>query len=519
MDESLTNRPRRALHKIKSLDDLAEIVRQMQKAGDTVVLCHGTFDLLHLGHVRHLQASRNEGTRLVVTVTADAYVNKGPGRPVFSQMLRAEMLAAIEIVDYVAINEAPTAENVLATVRPDIYVKGSDYRDDANDVTGKIVAEREVIESYGGRVVFTDEATYSSSSLINKYLNLHEPSLQSRLNDLRDDNALDRYLALVDKIADYKVLIVGDTIVDEYQYVAAIGRSAKESMLATQFKNREVFAGGVIAAANHLASFCREVEVVTAIGGYESYENMIRSSLRPNVKLSAVQRRDKPTTRKCRFVDTGYSVRKLFEVYVMDDSPLSDDNHKEFMDLLAAKVEGVDLVIVTDFGHGLMGPQAIDLLIEKAPFLAVNAQSNSANHGFNLITKYRKADYICIDEPEAQLAVHDKYASSEAMATKLLPSAVDCPKIVVTQGKRGCTTFDRESGLNQMPALTSVIVDTVGAGDAFFVLTAPFVRAGAAMPDVGLLGNAAGAIKVGIIGHRSSVEKVAYVKFLTALLK
>ena len=187
--------------------------------------------------------------------------------------------------------------------------------------------------------------------------------------------------------------------------------------------------------------------------------------------------------------------------------------------LIEERMAEADVVVVTDFGHGLLNKNTIELLKERAPFLAVNAQSNSANHGFNLISKYDRSDYICIDGPEARLAVHDKYASLETILQDSLPKQIDCSKMVITQGKNGCLVFDSKNGLSKVPALTSTIVDTVGAGDAFFALTAPLVASGLPMEQIGFLGNAAYAIKYGIVWHRKSVQKVPLIKFLTALLK
>ena len=113
--------------KILSLVDLTRKSAQLRKEGKRVILCHGTFDLMHTGHIRYLKSAREKGDVLFVTVTADEFVNKGPGRPVFSQELRMENLGHLNFVDYVAVNHAPTAVNVLSDVKPHAYVKGPDY--------------------------------------------------------------------------------------------------------------------------------------------------------------------------------------------------------------------------------------------------------------------------------------------------------------------------------------------------------------------------------------------------------
>ena len=504
--------------KVRTIEALGDIARSAQARGLKVALCHGVFDVVHLGHIRHIQAARREGDVVIVTVTADRHVNKGPDRPVFAENMRAEMLATLSTVDWVGISESPSAESVIEIIRPDIYVKGSDYENAEEDVSGKINAEREAVERHGGRVTFTKEVTFSSSSLVNQYFDIYDPPLRDYLKKIRDGGGAARLLGLIDKIQDMHVVLVGDTIIDEYQYVSALGKSSKENIVATLFKHREQFAGGVIAAANHVASFCKSVEIVTTLGGDDYPLEFIQSHIRPNVRLTPLRIEGRPTTRKLRYVELGY-LHKLFEVYTMEDTPLDPDDRAEVDRMTSQRIKQADLVIVTDFGHGMIASSTIDTLIANSKFLAVNAQTNSGNHGYNLITRYRRADYVCVDAPEARLAASDKFGDIESVIVNGLHSKIDCDKMIVTHGSFGCYPFSAENGVIRVPAFTKSVVDTVGAGDAFLTITAPLVAAGGEIDDVAFIGNAAGAIKVGIVGHRSSVEKVSLIKFITALLK
>ena len=507
----------RARDKVATIDDLAVLATRFKAQGLSVVLAHGVFDLVHMGPLRHLEEARGEGDVLFVTVT-DRFVNKGPDRPVFTEQFRAEMLAGFECVDYVAVNRWPTAEEIIARIRPDVYVKGPDYTNDAEDLTGKISAEREAVAKIGGRIVFTDDITFSSSSLINRHFDRFEPEVHSYLNELRKTDVMGRMLSAIEAIEDKRVLLVGDAIIDEYQYAEPMGKSAKENIIASRFSGREVFAGGVIAAANHVASFCRHVEIITCLGANEPYEDLIRDSVRDNVEVHFVYRSGAPTTRKCRFVDPGH-MKKPFEVYFFDDAPLNGGLEKELCDLIADRAGAADTVIVTDFGHGLMTERAIETVRRCAPFLAVNAQSKCAKLGYNLITKYPHADYVCIDAPEARLAVADRVTELDKLITEHLRPAVACDRIIVTHGEKGCFAYAPETGVQRIPAFTRHVVDTVGAGDAFLAVTAPIVAQGAPLELAGFIGNAVGALKVGIVGHRQSVEKIPLMKTITALLK
>ena len=156
--------------KIVELEELRKILQDLRSKGKKIVLCHGCFDLMHPGHIKYFQAASKMGDILIVTVTPDIYVDKGPDRPVFNQYLRADSIAALECVDYVAINKWPTAEETLKLLRPDIYVKGQEFKD-LEDKTGKLQKEYEIIQEIGSQVKFTDEIVFSSTDLLNKHFN------------------------------------------------------------------------------------------------------------------------------------------------------------------------------------------------------------------------------------------------------------------------------------------------------------------------------------------------------------
>jgi bifunctional ADP-heptose synthase (sugar kinase/adenylyltransferase) len=272
----------------------------------------------------------------------------------------------------------------------------------------------------------------------------------------------------MDCISSYKVLVVGDGIVDEYVYVRAQGKSPKENIISNRVLSSERFRGGVWAAAGHVQGLV--MDTVVAAGHN--------------------------TTVKRRFVEVSY-IRKLFETH----------EEEETSQEVIPDPAGFDLCIVADFGHGCLTPGLIERLAASKTFLAVNAQTNSANHGFNLITKYPRADYVVLDELEARLAAHDRDGPIEAVIEKL-----GFKRIVVTLGHNGAIGYD--GAFHRAKVQAQKVVDTMGAGDAFFCVTAPFAAAGADMPTLLAIGNAAGAIKCGVVGHRSAVTKEALIGYL-----
>lgn len=145
------------------IDQLASLGQQLRDQGLTIVLTNGHFDLLHTGHLRYLQAARELGDRLIVAVNDDAVTRqrKGPDRPILPQNERAELLAALRCVDYVTIFHQPTASEVVAALKPDVYVKGGDYLPG-----GAPLPEAEVVERVGGRVVILPLTEGRSTSAI-----------------------------------------------------------------------------------------------------------------------------------------------------------------------------------------------------------------------------------------------------------------------------------------------------------------------------------------------------------------
>lgn len=506
--------------KIKSVAELATLVATHKAAGQRVAHCHGVFDLLHPGHIRHLTAARAEGDVLVVTITADAYVNKGPGRPAFNQFLRAETLAAIEAVSYVAINEAPAAVELIRTLKPDVYVKGNDYAGAAGaaDPTGMISEEERAIVSVGGRIHFTDEIAFSSSTLINRHIDVFPPETESWLQAFRARHSLDEVMEYLDRASRLKALVIGEPIIDEYVFCRPLGKSTKDPILAVQYNALERHAGGTLAIANHLCGLTDTVGLVAELGETERSEDFIRRHLLPNVTPQFLTRRNAPTIHKRRFVDT-HTGNRLLELYTMDDGAPHPDDDAALAAAIAERAPDYDLVVVADYGHGMMSADAIDAVIAKAPFLVLNVQANAGNRGFNLVSKYRRADYVCLAGHEVELECRKRNAAMSELVA-MLPHRIDARHFTITSGKSGSLHFNADaSEVVSVPALATRVADRVGAGDAVLAATAALVRVGAPWDITGFVGNIAGAILVAELGNRISLTRPTLRKAITALMK
>ena len=503
--------------KIKPPVELAEIISSLKAQGRCVVHCHGVFDLVHPGHIRHLEAAKREGDVLVVTVTPDEYVNIGPGHPVFNQRLRAESLAALQCVDYVAINEWPTVVEAIRLLRPDVYVKGGGHAWRESDLTGELYDEHQAILSVGGRIHLTDEITFSSTHLINNYFSNFPPDTEDWLKAFRKRYSADEVIEYLEGAATLKVLVVGEAIIDEYVFCDALGKATKDPVLAFLYRWIETLAGGSLVVANHLAGFCNQVGLVTLLGESERREDFVRQALLPNVQPCFVTRRGAPTIHKRRFVDTHTNAR-LFELYVMEDGPLAPDDEAALAQALDRMIGDYDIVVVTDYGHGMLTPATIASLCSSTRFLAVNTQVNAGNRGFNTISKYPRADYVCLTGHEIAFETRLRHASWFDLVLEVT-KRIDCLRFTITQGKNGTLHYTPECSFIEVPALATRVTDRVGAGDAVLAVTSLLVAQGAPWDIVGFVGNLAGAQMVAELGNRISVSKVSLVKHIIPLLK
>jgi bifunctional ADP-heptose synthase (sugar kinase/adenylyltransferase) len=321
----------------------------------------------------------------------------------------------------------------------------------------------------------------------------------------------------LDRARDLDVLVVGDAIIDEYQYCTAIGKSSKEPTLVVKQLYGEQFAGGILAIANHAANFCNRVTLVTCLGSQHPQEEFIRSALCNNVEPRFLFRDNGPTITKRRFIDN-YFFHKLFEVYDINDEMLEGDEEAALCAEIARLAPEHDVVVIGDFGHGMLTDPAIELLRDRAPFLAANAQANAGNMGFHTISKYARADYISTSNTEIMLESRSRHVDARDVLPKI-SDRLDVGCMAVTRGKDGSVVYSPGEGLVETPALADRVVDRVGAGDAFFALTSLLVVQDAPLEIVGLVGNIAGAQAVATVGNRRAIEGAPLHNQINTLLK
>ncbi|GJQ28816.1 MAG: bifunctional protein HldE [Phycisphaerae bacterium] len=515
-------RPPRA--KVLDRHDLLALRARLRAQGRALVHCHGCFDVIHPGHVRHLRQAKALGDTLLVSITGDTSIRKGPGRPLVPQDLRAESLAELDCVDAVFIDDHPTATPLLAALQPDFYVKGREY--ERND-DPRFADERRAVEAAGGRVVFTSgDIVFSSSALIAALEDGVDP-FHARLAALaaRPDLAPDTFAALLASIRGRRVVVVGEVIRDTYILCDRPDVAAESPVLSLRPLEVRQYDGGAAAVARHAAALGARVTLVSALPHADDALALRDRLAHEGIDLRAVTIAS-PIPEKQRFLVGTQKVMKLdlVERPVLDQSQHDDlrrlareaaceSDPSDPLDPRPDRAAGLaDAAIIADFGLGLFSPRALsDLAASLRPaarILAGDVSGRRAN-----LTSLRHADLLCPTEAELRdaLRLHDE---SLPMAAWRLLEDSNARAAFITLGPDGLIAFlprhdadpadpqwrQRLAG-EHIPALGPLALDPLGCGDALLTTAALALASGASHLQAAYLGAAAAATHAQHLGN------------------
>lgn len=506
--------------KILAYNEAAAIFDQERLAGRRVVQCHGTFDLIHPGHIVHLEEARALGDLLVVTVTDEEHVNKGPGRPCFNDTLRSRTLAALECVDYVVLIPCTAAVEAIRLVKPHIYCKGSEYKDASNDVTGNIHDDLTEVSAHGGEVRYIGSVVFSSTRLLNRHFGHIPESVRVCCQELATRTSAAEIRTMVDGFQNLRVLVLGDTIIDQYACLKVQGLTSKNRIISGRFLHQDTYLGGALAVVRHVKEFCSNVRFVSLLGTEPWVDELVAGALRPE-EDATLREESFTTVVKKRYVEplqVGNELSKLFSINYLSDEAPSQGVQDRLFEVVRREMKQCDVVLLTDFGHGLMQKKLRELVQEEAPFLVLNCQTNSNNHGFNIITRqYQRADAFSLDNQEIMLSCGLRDFDAHAELTSIA-QRFGAKYAWLTRGS--IMTLGVAVGYepSEIPPLVSDVTDTVGAGDAFFSVAGLAAVARLPLEVATFISQLAGAQAVNIVGNERPISKTALLKGAMSLL-
>ena len=359
-----------------------------------------------MGHIKHFLEAKKNGDILIVTVTSDKFVNKGSNRPVFKQNYRMELLAELECVNFVCLSDHKSAIKVLKNIKPNVYIKGQDYKNLKKDKTGNILLEKKIVEKNGGKIIYTNEETFSSSTIINNNFSFNEEQ-KKHLSFISNKYTFETIYKIFQKISNLKVLVIGETIIDQYNFCEALGKSGKEPYLALKDIYSEDFLGGAAAIANHIIDFTKKVKLISIVGENDEYKNFIKKKLNKKIQSTFFKKKNSPTILKKRFIDN-VSKNKLFGIYSINDEELSEKHDTKISRYIENNLKNFDLIIVSDYGHGFISNRSAKKISKTKNFVALNAQVNASNIGYHTLQKYDQIDAMIINETELRHEMRNK---------------------------------------------------------------------------------------------------------------
>jgi len=483
--------------KIKTLEELARAIGPRPRA-KTVIMCHGMFDIVHPGHLRHLMYAKEKADLLIASLTADAHATKADFRPYVPQDLRAANLAALEMVDYVIIDPHPTSIEHIKYLQPDYFAKGYEYF--AEGVPPRTQEEIDTLESYGGEIVFTPgDVVYSSSRLIESA----PPKLGvEKLLALMESEGFgfDKLRQALTQVRGVRVHVVGDTIVDSYAHCSLLGATAKSPTFSVKHEKTDVFAGGAAVVAKHVKAAGGEVSFSTVLGDDAVKDFVLQDLEAAGVIVRAYIDRTRPTTQKERFIADGY---KMLQVDRVDNRAISDRALRALGESLAASAP--DVVIFSDFRHGIFNRKNIRLLRERIPDGALKIADSQVSNRWGNILEFTDFDLLTPNEREARFALGDQDSVVRPLALQLFRLA-RCKHLILKLGERGIlgyrTPGHQPREFFTVDSVVDTLVDPVGAGDALLAYASLGLARTGDIVVASILGSVAAAIACEYQGNR-----------------
>lgn len=498
----------RGRSKILSLPDLIERRRGARAMGLNVVQCHGCFDIVHPGHIRHLRQAKSHGDILLVSITGDSSYAKRDGAPLIPEHLRAENLAELDCVDWVYIEQHPTAEGLLKAVEPDVYIKGREYEQN-NDP--RFRAERDAVEHGGGRVVFSSgDVIFSSTALISSLERSVDP-YHARLSQLLRDPRLEgtELNSLISSIRGKRILVIGETIEDEYIHCDQPDVASESPVMTLRPLQSRSYDGGAAVVARHAAALGAKPILLTGLPDSPQAEAFRRRMEAEGVTVEAIDT-DVPIAKKQRFL---VGPQKVMKLNMLEPIVLDATRQQRLVARAAELAVGCDACVICDFGNGLLSPGVVEQLCAGVrPHVRTLSGDISGRRG--ALQSFRGADLLCPSEREAREALRCFDESLPAVAWRLMDTT-GAKSCLLTMGADGLIAFDPIAHAPQIgddnnasrlrgqhiPALSGYPVDPLGCGDALLTTATLALAAGGSLLSAAFLGSLAAACEAQRLGN------------------
>ncbi len=480
-------------YKIKSKNELKKILKKNKSK--RTIMCHGVFDIVHPGHVRHLIHAKNRADILIVSLTSDKFISKGKFRPHVPEKIRSLNISAFEMVDYVIIDNEKTPINLIKYLKPNLFAKGFEYS--ANEINKNTIIEEKTVRSYGGRMVFTPgDIIYSSSNL----LNFHSPQIEGeKLISLMYDNKItfNQLRQTISKFKNFKIHIVGDTIIDGYTYTS-LSNSRNKTPTFSVIRNKvENYLGGAAIVASHIRAAGANV-TFTTVAGKDAFSKLIyKECSKRKIKLNLIIDETRPTTYKNVFISNGYRLLKVDDVV---NNSISQSIKNKISKLI--KTTNSNGVVFSDFRHGIFNEKNISIFTKSIRNKNFKIADSQVASRWGNISDFKNFDLITPNELEARFALAKQDSSIYELSKQLIKKSKS-KNIILKLGSNGIFCLENKN-INKYFTLGSFVkklTDPVGAGDALCSYAALGLMASGSIKIASILGSMAAACECEFDGN------------------
>lgn len=449
------------MNKIITLDNYK--IKELKKKYKKIILAHGVFDLLHIGHLRYLNRAKNLGDCLIVSVTNDKNVNKGINRPYFNEDLRLEALTELSCVNYVILSKEKNSKKIIDLIKPNIYVKGGDYKKPPNTQIKNFQIELNALKKAKGKFKIIHDINYSSSNLINSNFDKLNLDQKKIFQNIMIKDQFDFEKITTNKIKK-PILIFGDIIFDKFIFTQSLGKSRKNNIISTRYKKTEVYDGGSLMIAKILLEYFANVTILTHLNLSEITNLQKRFK---KINFLNIPNKNKGIIIKTRYVDE-YNLTKIFQINENDQILVSQNDEEKIKRKFKQITKKIKNVVIADFGHGLITEKISNKINNLKVEKFINCQANSSNYGFNKFIKYTNAKILSCDEDEYRLSLGESSEKLDSSIKNNLNNFKKIKKMIITSGKQGSYSVEK----NKVDFIESLkinnMIDSIGCGDVFF---------------------------------------------------
>ena len=476
-------------HKIISVNELNT---------DNIVLCYGHFDLIHPGHLRYLQYAKTLANNLVVALMSDKELN-GENQKSYLEDERAESVANLQIVDHVIVlNNELTLDCLIDIVKPKVLVLGKEFEQNQSEQINLAV---NAVKNHGKVVFHAGETHYFNANLLFKNVADIEVNSKNQLNKICKNYkiTLRDIQKKLSNFSNSELVVIGDTIVDNYVACDAIGMSAEAPVLVVkELENRE-FIGGAAIVASHVAALGAKCHYISVVGKDDQSNMVSKSLIGQNIGIDLIVDESRPTTYKTRYMVEN---QKLFRVSRIKDHKISAEIEQKIIDKLTVLAPNIDGILVSDFVYGVVTQNVLNTISNLSKQFDIKLYGDlQCSSQVGKVSKFDGFDLITPTEKESRIALNDDESGIEWVATTLL-SNTNSKNMLMKLGSDGFIAYSGDLTYRQdFPALSVNPVDVTGAGDSLFAAMSVSLSSGASIIEASVIGTCMASLSVNKIGN------------------